>query len=236
MITYFNIRKFHSLPEFIQWIQASILGLSGFYLSFSVISSANTELFLFSAFLLKPFIHFCMAPLLKLTGFFRYYSPMLLTVKTGNCKMEIHNGNMFDYFSKMKWKQKGREAREKIMTYYLTGLLQITEDIELGKLSVKTSLTGVSYFFSEKTVKKMGFSFARVNLFHKILFIFDYINLFVMYSFSKGKFAFPSVFKLKKVKISAKKLLDSKARIIELLVLLKKRNLLKEIKQDAETL
>lgn len=223
MTVYFNIRKFHKLPEKIQWAQALFLGAFGLSISFSLLSITDFPFFILIIFLIKPFAHFCLAPLLKLTGFLRYYSPMLLTVKTNSDKLEIHNGNTFDYFSKMKWNQKGRQAREKIMFDYLSGLLKIIEDIETRKLSGTTTLTGISYFFSETTAKKIGFTFAPVKLIHRFLFIFDYINLFIMYSYSKGKIAFPSLFKLKKVKISAKRLLASKTQINELINLLEKR-------------
>lgn len=225
MAAYFNIRKFHILPVHIQWIQALILSSIGISISLYFFLILDLPFYFILILFVKPFIHFCLAPLLKLTGILKYQSPMLITVKTASKKIEIHNGNSFDYFSKMRWNQKGKTARKKIMLYYLRGLLKIINDIETKKLSPQTNLTGVSYFFSEQTAKRIGFTFAPVKLRHRFLFILDYLNLFAMYSYSKGKLAFPSLLKLKKVKISAERLLNSKNQIIKLINLLNKREL-----------
>jgi hypothetical protein len=115
-----------------------------------------------------------------------------------------------DYVINLKWNQKGNKAKKLIMLYYLSGLTKIIDNIEDGKISKNINIVGTSYFFSKNTAKKFGFTIEQVNLISKLLFLIDYVNLVILYSYSKGKIAFPKLSDLKTIKINAKNILKSK--------------------------
>lgn len=224
MLQLVNIRKFYTNPPDVQWIQAFLLLITSLILITLCLIYIEFPFLLFLIPIVKPIIHFLITPILKLTGWLNYHSPMFLTIKKSKKQYEIHNGNVFDYFTRMKWNFKGSEAKKRIINDYLRGLLKIINDIENNKLSPTVKFSGVSYFINRNTARKLGFSVTKARLFHKILFITDFINLFLMYSFAQGTFSFPDIKCLKKMEISGEKLLNAKSLILEILLMVNKKN------------
>ncbi|MCF8261986.1 MAG: hypothetical protein K9J12_14505 [Melioribacteraceae bacterium] len=216
-------KNIYLFPKPIQWSMAVIVLLMGAAVLYLAIEQIYFPLILILVPILKPIAHFSLAPILRLTGFLKYYSPMLLGVKMDDETLEIHNGNSFDYLINMKWKHRGDDAKKQIMIYYLMGLLKIIDEIERNNLQNKLYIVGVSYFLSQNTIRKLGFEEETVRFRRKFLFFVDYINLFLMYSYANGRMCFPNVFELKKVKISANKLIASKTKIFSMLNSLKHR-------------
>lgn len=219
-----NIKRFYRQPKPAQWFAAIILSSVCALFIFYLIDSIYLPLLILVIPVAKPIGHFLVVPLLRLSGILKYYSPMLIGIRPNSDVLEIHNGSSFDYLINMRWKQRGQKAKKKMMTYYLRGFLKIIDEIEKKKLPENVTLTGTSYFFSDKSVKKIGFSEIKVGLVRKLLFFLDYINLCLMYSYSNGRLTFPSVLKLKKVEISGKKLRQSKEKIISLLYLINRKH------------
>jgi hypothetical protein len=215
---------FYQMPLFAQWLIALMLVFVDIALLVFAFAGLIFPFNILLIPILKTLMHFMATPFLRLCGHLKYYSPMLLLVNNRS-GMEIHNGAIFDYLSHMKWKQRGIIATKIIMIYYLKGLLSIIESIEKKEISDNMLVTGVSYFFSEKTAKRIGFTVKDPGLFKKFLFVLDYFNLFLMFSYSKGKPSFPNIRRLKKVEITASQLSGSKDRIIKALSLLECKNL-----------
>ena len=224
-----NIKRIYFLPIYLQWMIGISLCVTALLLAYFMIESVYLPLLIILIPLVKPIYHFLIAPLLRLLGLLKYYSPMMITINKKNKTLEIHNGTSFDYLVNMRWRQRGLKAKKRMLIYYLEGFLRIIEDLEKNKLPKDVTITGTSYFFSKKSAKIIGFSEKSVGIFRKILFFVDYVNLFLMYSYSNGKLSFPGVSKLKKVEISGKKLLQSKKNIIRLLTIIKSRNNYKTI-------
>ena len=205
-----------------QWTTAIILTVIGLSLSYLIFNSIYFPYSLLLIPIIKPIGHFAIAPLLRLVGWLHYYSPMFIVIKS-NRTLEMHNGTAFDYLLNMRWRQKGVPAKKKIMLYYLNGLMQIIKEIESKKLPHEINVIGVSYFFNQKTATKIGFTIERVGIVRRLLFFVDYVNLFFMYSYSRGRLTFPNVLKVKKVKISGEKLLNSKDIINRLIQLIQNK-------------
>ncbi|MGD8779246.1 MAG: hypothetical protein PVH88_09840 [Ignavibacteria bacterium] len=207
------IRKLYNLPKPAQWTVAVFMSVVGVGVSITLVQVVYFPFWILLIPVIKTIGHFSIAPLFRLLGLFNYYSPMLLIIKANDNNWEIHNGTTFDYLLNMKWSDHGMRARKAIMLHYCNGLLNIIRDIEKEKISGKIDLYGISYFFNSKTAKLLGFTEEKVRLRRRLLFFIDYLNLFLMYSFSRGTIAFPNIFKVKKIRISGEKLVNSKETI-----------------------
>ena len=208
--------KIRKIPRGVKWIISILFAAAGFYISILILSLISFPLNIGLIPIVKPIGHFSLVPFLRLSGVLKYYSPMLIAIKRKN-KFELHNGTTFDYILFMSLKQKGRKAQLLIIKYYLEGLINLINSIAKEQNKNEIVIEGVSYFFSEKTAQRLGFEVKRASMLRKFLFIIDYINLFVMYSYSKNRAAFPKLKRLKKARITGKNLLDSKSKFVEIL-------------------
>ena len=223
-----NIRKIYTFPKTVQWIIAIVLSVTGILFSLLLLSLIYFPLWLVIIPIVKTISHFAISPLLRLSGLLNYYSPMLLVIKSKTQEWELHNGTTFDYILNMKWKQRGRNASKFIMINYLNGLLKIINEIEEKKSKDEITILGISYIINKKTAERLGFTVEKPSIFRRILFLIDYFTLFLMYSFSQGKVAFPNILKVKKMKISGSKLVASKQQIIRTLALVSNKTKLAE--------
>ncbi len=218
------IRRLYNLPKPAQWTVAVFMSVVGVGVSATLVTIVYFPFWILLIPVIKTISHFSIAPLFRLLGFYNYYSPMLLVIKSNKKAWEMHNGNTFDYLMNMKWAYHGMRARKEIMLHYCNGLLNIIQDIEKKKVSKKIDFFGISYFFNSKNAKLLGFTEEKVRLRRKILFFIDYLNLSLMYSFARGKIAFPNIFKVKKIRISGEKLVNSKDMIKQIFDDLKRKN------------
>lgn len=174
-------------------------------------------------FLVVPIIQFLTTPMNRIMGIFKYYSPMLLVYNPNDKQYDLHNGTSFDYLFVMKWRDRGRSAKNQILAYYMEGFLRIVEEIESGKLPESVIITGTSYFFSESTAKRLGFEVKKPSGFHTFNIYMNYLDLLWMYSYSEGKVAFPSVKNIKRVEISGAEFVKNKAYYKKLMNFLRAR-------------
>ncbi len=217
-----TIKILYQTSRIFQIVYSILQSIIGLIISILIISIIKFPLVIFFIVIIKPIIHFAITPLLKLTGYFNYFSSMLLGVKK-NSLIELHTGTLFDYFLNLHWKEKGIKTKKKLMLNYLAGLLILINEIECDNIPKQTDIVGISFIFSEKTASKMGFSLEPVPLHRQILFYIDYFDLFFMTSFAKGKISFPNITKVKKIKITGENLVKSKKSIQSLLSNLEKR-------------
>ena len=219
-----SVKSIYRQPYFLQWTVAILCIILAGLILYTIIDAADLLIFMLLIPLTKPIEHFLAVPLLRLSGVLNYYSPMLIGVWTSATKMEIHNGSSFDYLVNMRWKQKGIRAKRRIMRYYLKGFLKIIDDVENKRLPENTVISGVSYFFSSHTASKIGFTLRETGMARRLLFMIDYVNLFLMYSYSNGRITFPQLSRLKKAEITANILVQSKKKIVTLLTGLNRIN------------
>ncbi len=218
------MNRFYTLPKIILWIISILLAFfGGMPLTFTTMFSIEFNiLFLLIFPVTLPLAVFSLTPFMRISGYYVYYSPMLLGIKSKK-KLDLHNGTTFDYLLNMKLKDKGIKARYKILAYYLEGLLKIINEIEIGKINNSISIEGTSYFFSDTTAKRLGFTL-RKPLFHYYFnFIFNFIDLTLMYSYSKGRFTIPRIFHIKRAVITPSELCAQKVNLRTLLNTLNKR-------------
>ena len=67
------------------------------------------------------------------------------------------------------------------------------------------------YFFSDRTVKKWGFELGKPTIFYRFNLLISFIDLFILYSYAQGRWAFPKLWKAKKMQVQAAELVKNKA-------------------------
>lgn len=227
------MNKFYTYPKAIQWAVTIFLlmicfVLLGFWMKYIIVSF----LYYFTFPLLAPVFQFCFTPFFTLIGLYKYLSPMLLVYSPSEKEYDLHNGTGFDYFFVMRGVKKGLPTQNKILEYYIEGVLKIIEEIEAGIIPPTITIKGTSYFFSESTARRLGFEIEPPTTFYKMNQYFNYIDLVWMYSRAKGRLAFPNMKNVKAVTIEGEKLMANREYLEKLYLYLKEKNTSAYEKQD----
>jgi hypothetical protein len=208
------MNDFYKLPKILQWLLALLLLVSGFFPALALIELgyAHPIAYLLVIFYV-PIGQFSFTPFFTLLGVYKYYSPMLLGYTPSDSQIDLHSGGSFDYLFVMRKYKSGIEMRNRLLLFQLEGLKKIIQLIEDKEVSESVNIVGTSYFFSDRTAKKIGFELIDPSLFYRINLFANFLDLAWMYSLSQGKWAIPKVWKAKKVQITGQKLLENKGQL-----------------------
>lgn len=218
------MNDFYKLHKLFQWPVALLLLVIGVTPLLTLIEFSHQEpLFYFFFILYIPLAQFTFTPFFKLIGVYRYYSPMLLGYMANDKQIDLHSGTTFDYLWVMRKVKPGIEMRNRILMYQLDGLLNIIQQIESNKIPQTVNIIGTSYFFSDRTLKKLGFEIVKPSLFYRLNILVNFIDLTYLYSLSKGRFTIPNLLSVKKASLSGDKLAENKKNIEEIASLLSKK-------------
>jgi hypothetical protein len=216
------MNDFYKQPKLLQWIEAFFLLLTGFLPALFIIEQGYSQPLFYLLFILYiPVGQFAFTPFFKLIGIYTYYSPMLLGYMANDSQIDLHSGGSFDYLFVMRKYKTGIEMRNRILMYHLEGLLYLIQEIENNRIPKTVNITGISYFFKDRTLNKMGFEIVKPSLFYRINLFVNFIDLIWMYSISQGRFSIPKLWNTKKASITGIKLLENKNQIEELYRILK---------------
>lgn len=220
------MNPFYELNKTLQWLIAlfmfSILLVIFYYFMVMVV---DYPLFYLSVFIFTPILQFLMTPFLRLIGVYEYLSPMLLVYNANAKKYDLHNGTSFDYLMVMMKYKRGIEMRQKILGFYIEGLLKLIGKIEDKSLPGEVVVKGSSYFFSDRTAERVGFKLTKANAAIKFNIILNYLDLLWMYSMAHGKLVFPSLKNIKTAEITGHDLVASKQKLEELDQFLKRKQI-----------
>lgn len=167
-------------------------------------------------FIVISISQFLITPFFRLIGIYKYLSPMLIVFGATDKKYDLHSGTSFDYFMVLRNTKKGITIRQKILAYFIEGLLKIVEQVEHKELPETVVITGGSYFFSDNTAERLGFKVSDSNVFDKFNIAANYFDLLWMYSLAHGKLTFPSLRGIKRASTTGKDLVANKAKLIQL--------------------
>lgn len=103
--------------------------------------------------------------------------------------------------------------RNRLLLFQLEGLKKITQMIEDKAIPESVNLVGTSYFFSNRTVQRIGFELIEPSFFYRINLLVNFLDLLWMYSLAQGKWAIPKVWQAKKVQITGQKLVEHKVQL-----------------------
>jgi|GEM_PF-4419842 len=145
------------------------------------------------------------APLLRQIGLLQYYSPFLIVSRAKEGVLQLHGGTPFDFFLRFDWQDRGSPVVQTTLYWYIQGLISLAREIESGHIPMDTQISGTSYFFSENSALRLGFTIER-DWRHLIGGILTYPTQFLTYSFAKGRWALPRITQSKRASIDGAKL------------------------------
>ena len=174
-------------------------------------------------FIVTPLGQFSISPLMKLTGIYKYVSPMLLIYAPNKKRYDLHNGTSFDYLFTFLGNTKGLNWQHKLLLFYIDGLLEIVNEVNENKIPETIEIRGSSYFFSDRTAQKLGFELTKTGIFEKLNIIVNYIDLIWMYSLAKGGIQFPKLSGIKTATTTGAQLKGKQKELLQLRGILKNR-------------
>ena len=193
------MNDFYKQATILQWIEAISLLIIGFLPAMVIIERGYSQPLIYLLFIIYiPVGQFSSTPFFKLIGIYRYYSPMLLGYMANDRQIDLHSGGSFDYMIVMRKYKAGIEMRNRLLLFQLEGLKNIIQLIEDKAVPESVTIVGTSYFFSDRTVQKIGFELIEPSLFYRINLFANILDLVWMYSLAQGKWAIPKVWQAKK--------------------------------------
>ena len=208
------MNDFYTLPKVLQWVLAILLLVNGFFPALALIELGYTQPIAYLLFIFYvPIGQFSFTPFFTLLGVYRYYSPMLLGYTPSDTQIDLHSGSSFDYLFVMRKYSPGIEMRNRLLLFQLEGLKKIIQLIEDKAVPESVNIIGTSYFFSDRTVQRIGFELIEPSLFYRVNLFVNFLDLLWMYSLAQGKWALPKVWQAKKVQITGQKLVEHKVQL-----------------------
>ena len=208
------MNDFYKQPKILVWIESILFLLVGLLLAILIIETGYSHPVIYTAFILYiPISQFLFTPFFRLTGMYTYYSPMLLGYMANDKQIDLHSGTSFDHLFVLSKYKSGNQLRNRLLIYHLEGLLQLISLIEDKRLPETVSIAGTSYFFNDRTLNKLGFQIESASLFYRINLFINFIDLFWMYSLSRGSFSIPNLWDAKKATIKGDNLVAQKTKL-----------------------
>lgn len=208
------MNDFYKQPKIVVWIESILLLLFGIVLGILLVVKGNANpIYYLGFFIYLPISQFLFTPIYKLTGGYTYYSSMLLGYMANDKQIDLHSGTSFDYLFVLRKYPSGTPLRNRIMLYHFEGLLKLIRLIEEQQIPETVNIHGTSYFFNDRTLIKLGFQIEKASLFYRINLFLNGIDLFWMYSLSRGKVAIPTFWNAKKASIQGNTLVFQKTKL-----------------------
>lgn len=215
-MTFLTPDRYYNMPPLLAWLLATMgLIISGIVIG-EIFEAADdiSVLYYLVFFLALPVIIFLSTPFTRVAGIYKYHSPLFLTFGETDKRFEIHSGPSIDYLLHLRGIEPGREMQRTVLAFYLQGILHIAMKIEQGEVPPEeVEIVGTSYFFSNRSVERMGFEVGPAGWVHRINLAVNFVELTFLNSLSAGKFQVPNLLKVKRASMTGKRLLEHREYI-----------------------
>ncbi|WP_020566639.1 hypothetical protein [Neolewinella persica] len=208
--------KYYGFPPVLAWLVSLIMTIMGFVAMTLIFDFGDERSFLgqmLGLFLMAPLLMLLLTPLMRVIGAYKYYSPLFLVFGEKKDRYEIHSGPSIDYLLHLRGVSPGPELQRTVLAFYLQGLLNIADKVGGSEDPAAVEIVGTSYFFSDRSVERMGFEVSPGGWFHRLNLMFNFLELFFLHSLTAGKVDIPNVLKVKKATMSGARLLEHRPYI-----------------------
>lgn len=164
-------------------------------------------LYIFAIIFLWRFIRFITTPFLKWLGFYRYHSPLFMTVKVAPKLYELHLGTSWDFIFSP------RINPSSLKISVLHGLLILCDKIEKGEFPKDVTLKGNPYFLKTSSLSRFGFKERKLNWFEYFMTLLSFPESTILLSISRREFKFANINNNRIVYVNSSELLANKPLI-----------------------
>ncbi len=162
-------------------------------------------------------------PILTLLKVADYKSELLFVTKDAGKNYDLHFGSLFDCILSGLFSGKRGGFKDLMLFFLVDGMLKLANDVASGKIDKEAEIRGSSYFFNEKTAAKFGFESMKMKTSHKYILYLNYLEILLVFSFSKGRLARPNIEDFRSVKTTGASLIKHKEYIEKLHKVLKRK-------------
>ncbi|SEQ34290.1 hypothetical protein [Neolewinella agarilytica] len=208
--------RYYGLHPAFAWLISLVMAGFGLMVTFAVFEVDDSLGFfgdMLGLLLIAPLLMFLWTPFIRVAGWYKYYSPLFLVFGESKTRIEIHSGPSVDYLLHLRGIPPGKELQRTVLAFYLQGLLNIADKVASSEDPATVEIVGTSYFFSDRSVERMGFQVSPGGWLHRINLVFSFLELFLLNSLSAGKVKVPNIFKVKKASMSGERLLEHREYI-----------------------
>jgi MFS family permease len=216
------VHAFRRLSRPAQWAAAVLLaalcfGILGALVALPLLNWRWIPLLLLILPLIAPLESLLLTPFYVLTGRFRYYSPLLFATRRRDGGLDLHVGTLFDYVMRLRWSDRGPRAARIVMADLLRGLLALCREVEHEELRADAPLVATSYFFSERSLARLGFELDRPPRATVQNLFLTSLSIAIRLSFTRGRPSFPDLRRIRQAATSAGRLVHHQAELRRLL-------------------
>lgn len=213
---------FFRLPRAAQWAAALLMAAAylGVVVAFMSVARRHPWLLAFTlvlVWILAPLEALLLTPLYALLGRFRYLSPMLVATRRRGGGLDLHVGTLLDYVVHLRWRDRGPRSSRVVTAEVLRGLLALVGEVERGELPPDAELVATSYFFSDRTVARLGFRLREAPGSVVQNMVFSSLGIALRLSFTRGRPAFPDLRRVRQAVTTAGRLAEHSGEIRRLL-------------------
>ncbi|MBU3677988.1 MAG: hypothetical protein FGM32_00080 [Candidatus Kapabacteria bacterium] len=154
-------------------------------------------------------------PLLRRMGFYTYYAPLFFIQPFGRGQVEIHLGTTWD----LMWAR--QLTARTLMSSLVQGVSGVVADAKSGRLERSLKLRATTYFLSEETLLKFGFTVRRPNPFEYFAFAANYLEVFLIRCIVAGRPRLIDIRRLRMAEITIERLIENEVafgRLIPILI------------------
>lgn len=204
-------------------LAATLLGLAGATMAVSLLAASGLPGSLLTWPLAVSIWQLSVTPFCRATGIYLYHSPMLKATFRGPRAWEIHGGTSWDWIVLFRFRDRGAAAARQVLRWYVEGLLDVAARVEKGEIPGSVEVTGTSWFFREETARRLGFEIRPAGLRLRFNLFLNAFDLWLTYSFTRGRIALPNLMAVKQAVIRGDELVRRRPQLVRLRAALRRR-------------